>query len=78
MTVTIETSGIRELEQLLRLLKEMNIKKIKIQATDEDYSPTIVKGNKKVDPSQLFGIWKNHPKTIEQIRETAWRRRSIS
>lgn len=74
MTVTIETSGIQEVEQLLVLLKTLNIKNIKIQSSASALKPSITPGNKKIDPRQLFGIWKNNPRTIEQIRSTAWER----
>jgi hypothetical protein len=74
MTVTIETSGLQEIEQLLKLLKSLNIKTIKIQSAPIELRPTITKGDKKIDPNQLFGIWKDNPRTIEQIRTTAWKR----
>lgn len=74
MTITIETSGIQEVEQLLILLKTLNIKNIKIQSSPAVSQPSITRGNKKIDPTQLFGIWKDNPRTIEQIRSTAWKR----
>ena len=74
MTVTIETSGIQEVEQLLVLLKTLNIKNIKIQSSPSMPQPNITRGDKKIDPKQLFGIWKDNPRNIEQIRSTAWKR----
>lgn len=74
MTITIETSGIQEVEQLLKVLKSLNIKTIKVQPSLVALRPTITKGDKKLDPRQLFGIWKDNPRTIEQIRSTAWKR----
>jgi hypothetical protein len=74
MTVTIETSGIQEVEQLLVLLKTLNIKNIKIQSSPSVLQPSITPGDKKIDPKQLFGIWKDNPRTMEQIRSTAWKR----
>ena len=68
MIVTIETSGIQEMEQLLQVLKILNIKTIKLQASPIPLRPTITRGDKKLDPTQLFGIWKDNPRTIEQIR----------
>jgi hypothetical protein len=67
MTVTIETSGSKEVEQLLLLLKALNIENIKIQSSSPTL-PTITRGDKKIDPKQLFGIWKKNPRTIEGIR----------
>ena len=74
MTVTIETSDIQEVEQLLQVLKSLNIKTIKVQSSPVALRPTITKGDKKLDPRRLFGIWKENPRTIEQIRSTAWER----
>jgi hypothetical protein len=73
MIVTIETSGIQEVEQLLLMLKSLNIKSIKIQESPITPKPIITRGNKKLDPKALFGIWQNKPRTIEQIRSTSFR-----
>lgn len=70
MTVTIETSGIQEVEQLLVLLKTFDIKNIKIQSSPSTPQASITRGDKNIDPKQLFGIWKDNPRTIEQIRST--------
>jgi hypothetical protein len=77
MTITIETSGIQEVEQLLTLLKSLNISTIKIQESPVAPPPSITKGNKNLGPKELFGIWKEKPRTIEQIRSTAWNRNPI-
>jgi hypothetical protein len=74
MIVTIETSGIQEVEQLLQVLKSLNIKAVKVEASPSTTPLTITKGDKKLDPKQLFGIWKDNPRTIDQIRSTAWKR----
>ncbi|MEL7121852.1 MAG: hypothetical protein AAFO07_20560 [Bacteroidota bacterium] len=34
----------------------------------------ITKGDKSIDPTLLFGIWADHPRNIEDIRQKAWRR----
>jgi hypothetical protein len=74
MTVTIETSGIQEIEQLLQVLKSLNIKTIKVQSSPIVLTPCITRGDKRLDPKELFGIWKDNPRTIEQIRSTGWKR----
>jgi hypothetical protein len=74
MTVTIETSGIQEVEQLLQVLKSLNIKSIKVQPSQVILAPSITRGDKRLDPKELFGIWKDNPRTIEQIRSTDWKR----
>ncbi len=74
MIVTIETSSIQEVEQLLQVLKSLNIKAVKVEASPSPTHPNITKGDKKLDPKHLFGIWKDNPRTIEQLRSTAWKR----
>ncbi len=74
MTITIETSGIQEIEQLLQVLKSLNIKNINIKEAPQKRQPTITKGDKKLDPRELFGIWQGSPRTLEQVRSAAWKR----
>lgn len=74
MTITIETSGIQEIEQLLQVLKSLNIKNINIKEASPKRQPVITKGDKKLDPRELFGIWQGNPRTLEQVRSTAWKR----
>lgn len=47
MTITIETSGMQEVEQLLKVLKSLNIKNINIKRhrqNDRQSSPKVTKG----------------------------------
>ena len=34
----------------------------------------ITKGDKSLDPSNLFGMWANKPRLIEAIRQQGWQR----
>jgi len=34
----------------------------------------IIKGDKKLNPTALFGIWENKPRNIEDIRKQNWKR----
>jgi hypothetical protein len=36
----------------------------------------LTKGDKSLDPTDLFGIWKNNTHSIEVIRQQAWQRNS--
>lgn len=74
MIVTIETSGIQEIEQLLQLFKSLDIKNINIIEVPSKRQPVITKGDKKLDPRELFGIWQGNPRTLEQVRAEAWKR----
>jgi hypothetical protein len=38
----------------------------------------ITKGNKKLDPKALFGIWAAQPRDIETIRKAGWQRKFYS
>lgn len=74
MTITIETSGIQEIEQLLQVLKSLDIKNVNIKEVSPKRQPIITKGDKKLDPRALFGIWQGNPRTLEQVRSEAWKR----
>jgi len=37
-------------------------------------SPKIIQGDKTIDPMDLFGLWKDHPKQLSDIRKQAWQR----
>ncbi len=74
MIITIETSGIQEVEQLLQVLKSLDIKNVNINGAPPKPQPVITKGDKKLDPRALFGIWQGKPRTLEQVRSTAWKR----
>jgi hypothetical protein len=69
MTVTIQASGLQEMEQLLHLIKSLNINDLKIDfSSKKEIEPTITKGDKTINPTELFGIWKENPKTIGDLR----------
>jgi hypothetical protein len=74
MTITIQTSDLQEAEKLLLLLKSLNISSINIEKTSVTPPPTIAKGDKKINPRALFGIWKSNPRTLEEVRSVTWKR----
>lgn len=74
MRITIEAIDIQEVEKILFLLKGLNIKNIEVIPGPSGQGPSITKGDKKVDPSGLFGIWKNNPRSLEAIRAANWKR----
>ena len=74
MKITIETSGIEEVEQLLLLLDKLDVKKFKINLPQKKLTPSITRGDKSIDSTTLFGIWKDAPRTLEQIRKIGWER----
>jgi hypothetical protein len=73
--ITIAANSLQEVEQLLILIRALNISHIHITTSSmTPQSLPIVRGNKKLDPTALFGIWKDKPRNLEQIRATAWNR----
>ena len=75
MKVTIEIDSKSELEKLSALFKTLKINAVNI-ASSGDAAIPVVKGNKKINPHGLFGIWANKPRSLENIRKTAWHRNS--
>ncbi|HEY0244136.1 MAG TPA: hypothetical protein VGC01_01120 [Mucilaginibacter sp.] len=71
MRITIEIDSKNEIEKLSALFKTFST--IKILSSDEEIAP-IIKGDKKIDPQSLFGIWATKPRTLETIRKDAWKR----
>lgn len=74
MRITIETGSVSEMEQILRLLKSLHIRSVQISAAPDEKHPVITKGDKSIDPTPLFGIWKDHPRSLEEIRKENWTR----
>ncbi|WP_157799078.1 hypothetical protein [Mucilaginibacter auburnensis] len=71
MRMVIEIESKSELEKLSALFKTFNT--VKVISADEPKIP-IVRGNKKLDPTALFNIWEKNPRSLEDIREYAWKR----
>ncbi|WP_018619659.1 hypothetical protein [Spirosoma luteum] len=70
MKVTIEVEDQRKLETLIEWLRE---NKFLDEITVNPTKSAITKGDKSIDPTALFGIWKDNPRTLEEIRKDAWR-----
>jgi hypothetical protein len=71
MKLTIETSDIQEIESLMELFQVMQLENVSVIP---DQTARITRGDKKINPKELFGIWKRNPKDLEQIRSVAWQR----
>ncbi|WP_028297859.1 hypothetical protein [Olivibacter sitiensis] len=75
MRITIEIDSNSELEKLSALFKAFKINTVKvIPPSDLDIAIPLSKGNKKIDPQGLFGIWASSPRSLESIRKDAWQR----
>ena len=72
MRVTIEVEDQQKLETLMEWLRTNNfLNELSAKPTKPDYTAFITKGNKSVDPRALEGIWKDNPRTLEEIRRDA-------
>ena len=76
MKLTIEISNISELHKLLLFFKELKLKQVFVSAPEIEKNNLITRGNKKINPRDLFGIWSKKPRTLESIRAKAWGNRN--
>ena len=72
MRITIEIDSKNEMEKLSALFKTFST--LRVVSSDEGNAP-IIKGDKKINPKGLFGIWAKTPKSLENIRRDAWQRK---
>lgn len=73
MKITIEVNDDNKLKRLIEWLRENKfLDEIIVKSEALDYMPTITKGDKSIDPRALEGIWKDNPRTLEDIRREAW------
>jgi hypothetical protein len=70
MKLTVEISDVSEIEKLLLYLKSEKINSFRIGS---ESVPHVEKGDKSLSPKEFFGLWKNRPKKLEDIRVNAWR-----
>ena len=74
MKLTIEIEEPEELEKLMKWLHENDLlEQVNIEAAKSDLP--ITRGDKSIVPTDLQGIWKDNPRTLEQIRKAAWERK---
>ena len=78
MTLQLSTNSNDELEQLLKLLKSLDIlDRVSINTGSslvERRAAVIAPGNPDVDPFAIPPIWQDDERTAKQIREQAWNR----
>jgi hypothetical protein len=71
--ITIEIDSKSELDKLSALFKTFKINTVKVISTDDNALP-MIKGDKKIDPRELFGMWADKPRSLDNIRKAAWQR----
>ena len=75
MKITIEVTDKNELDKVLSALQTLASENVKISTSGYTDPLPITKGDKTVDPSALFGIWKDAPRKLIQIRKEGWDRK---
>ncbi len=83
----IELKDLSKRAFLLELLAQLDFVNVRAEKEVEEKSeqmpgntilqrpqPFITKGDKSIDPKSLFGIWKNNPRSLQEIRQKAWER----
>jgi hypothetical protein len=48
--------------------------KKRYQSVENKHQPEITKGDKNINPADLFGLWAEQPRNITDIRKQAWQR----
>lgn len=76
MKITIEIDNKGDLKKLNALFKAFKINTVKVVSAN-DTDMLIKRGDKKIDPKSLFGIWANKPRSLENIRRDAWHRNHV-
>lgn len=76
MRVTLEITNLKEIETLYSFFKTTKIDSFEIVTENLISNPNIQKGNKNLNPRDLFGIWKNNPMNIGDIRTISWDRKN--
>jgi hypothetical protein len=85
MKLTIEVSTQSELEKIVLFFQTLKMDSVRIISDSLVQKPkktrkkgaNITKGDKSIDPTELFGMWADNPRSIEDIRKQAWERDAI-
>jgi hypothetical protein len=51
--------------------------KKRYQSVEDKHQPEITKGDKNINPADLFGLWSEQPRNITDIRKQAWQRSEL-
>ena len=58
----------QKIEELVELMKNYYL------SAENKPQPSITKGDKTINPDELFGLWKQQPRNLTDIRKQAWQR----
>ncbi len=74
MNVTFEVNSQDELDKLFLLFKSLKFENVKVISSETKTNTLITKGDKSLNPRDLFGIWESEPRSLSEIRSQAWKR----
>jgi hypothetical protein len=76
MKITIELTSVSEFEKIMAFLKSLGLPDITVSAPAKTKSlpPNWELGDKSLDPEALFGMWKDAPRDLQELRSSAWKR----
>ncbi len=74
MNVTFEVNSQAELDKLFLLFKSLKFENVKVISSETKTNTLITKGDKSLNPRDLFGIWESEPRSLNEIRSQAWKR----
>ncbi len=82
MKLTIEVSSQSELEKIIFFFQTLKLEGVRIVTEtpptklpkNNKKAVKVTKGDKSLDPSDLFGMWKDTPRDLENLRRQAWQR----
>jgi hypothetical protein len=75
MKVSVEIPDEQALETVLTFFASMHLQNITVsQRFVASETASNMTAEASPDPQELFGIWKDHPRTIDAIRTAAWSR----
>lgn len=70
----IEKNDTNDLKSLYKLFFLTNEAQVLHNVLDTKNKFQISKGNKKLSPTALFGIWEQKPRSLEELRNNNWNR----
>lgn len=68
MNVTFEVNSQAELDKLFLLFKSLKFENVKVISSETKTNTLITKGDKSLNPRDLFGIWESDKRSL--VRKT--------
>ncbi|SJM93010.1 hypothetical protein CRENPOLYSF2_3030023 [Crenothrix polyspora] len=79
----LPTEAQHQIEDFIAFIKSRYQSTNKTKLSDEEFvgmwsdRPEITKGDKEIDPAELFSIWDGQPRDLSNIRKVAWQRSEL-